>query len=58
MLILAGPARLIGVKFSDRGFSVIYWMFWICAIVVGYKPIADVVTTEFAFTPRFSSVCL
>jgi uncharacterized membrane protein YadS len=52
MLILAGPARLIGVKFGDwvKGFSVIYWLYWICAIVVGYKPIADVVTTEFAFT--------
>jgi len=29
MLILAGPARLLGVKFSDwvKGFSVIYWIF-------------------------------
>jgi uncharacterized membrane protein YadS len=52
MFLLGGPARLIGVKFSDwvKGFSVIYWVFWASAIVVGYKPIADAVTTEFALT--------
>ncbi|MCU7787704.1 putative sulfate exporter family transporter [Pyrobaculum sp. 3827-6] len=52
MLLLAGPAKLIGVKFGDwvRGFSVVYWLWWLCAFVIGYKPIADVVTTEFAFT--------
>jgi len=52
MFLLGGPARLIGVKFSDwvKGFSVIYWVFWASAIVVGYKPVADAVTTEFALT--------
>ncbi|ABL87349.1 conserved hypothetical protein 698 [Pyrobaculum islandicum DSM 4184] len=52
MLLLMGPAKLIGIKPSDwvRGFTVIYWLWWICAIITGYKPIASVVTTEFAFT--------
>ncbi|MEM0277791.1 MAG: hypothetical protein QW677_09005 [Pyrobaculum sp.] len=52
MLLLMGPAKLIGVKPSDwaKGFSVIWWLWWLSAFIVGYKPIADVVTTEFAFT--------
>jgi uncharacterized membrane protein YadS len=52
LLLLAGPAKLIGVAFGEwaKGFSVLYWAFWLCAIIIGYKPIADVVTTEFALT--------
>jgi len=30
----------------------------VITIIDGYKPITDVVTTEFAFVSRFSSACL
>ncbi|CCC81905.1 putative sulfate exporter family transporter [Thermoproteus tenax] len=52
MLLLMGPAKLIGVRPSEwvKGFTVIYWLWWISAIIIGYKPIANAVTTEFTFT--------
>lgn len=52
MLILMGPAKLIGVRPRAwaAGFSLIFWLWWASAIICGYKPIASVVTLEFAFT--------
>lgn len=51
LLILSIPARFGGTPFKNwaRGFSLMFWIAWLCWLVSFYQPIARAVTPEVGF---------